>query len=30
LFPNGDRNVKKITTVDGKTDTKEFKLKKGE
>jgi len=30
LFPNGDRNVKKTITVDGKTETKEYKLKKGE
>jgi hypothetical protein len=29
-FPNGERNVKKITTVDGKTETKEYRLKKGE
>ena len=30
LFPNGERNVKKSITTDGKTETKEYKLKKGE
>lgn len=30
LFPNGERNVRRSITVNGKTETKEYKLKKGE
>jgi hypothetical protein len=30
VFPSGERKVKKTITVDGKTETKEYKLKKGE
>jgi len=30
LFPSGDRNVRRSITTDGKTDTKEYKLKKGQ
>lgn len=29
MLPNGDRNIKRSITSDGKTDTKEYKLKKG-
>jgi hypothetical protein len=30
LFPNGERKVKKSITADGKTESKEYRLKKGE
>jgi len=30
LFPSGDRNVRRSIKTDGKTDTKEYKLKKGQ
>lgn len=30
LFPSGERKVVKTTNIDGKLDTKEYKLKKGE
>ena len=30
ILPNGDKNVRRSITVDGKTDTKEYKIKKGE
>lgn len=30
MFPNGDRNIRRSITSDGKTDTKEYKIRKGE